>query len=366
MAPNMPTALGYRMPAEWAQHTATWLAWPHNTVTWPDQLPQVQDIFLRMIAALHEQETVYLLVNDTATAGQVRQQLHRYGIGLARVVLHEWPTADAWLRDSGPLFLTTVTGASQPVAMSDWLFNAWGGKYVDLLADNDLPRHIAAWLDILRFEPGIVLEGGSIDVNGRGSCLTTAQCLLNPNRNPHLQCTDLECYLHDYLGVRHVIWLGQGIAGDDTDGHVDDIARFVNPTTVVCGLEEDPQDVNYDVLQDNYQRLQAATDQDGHALRVIPLPMPGHIGPASARLPASYANFYIANGVVLVPTYDHANDQKALTILQQVFPDRHVLGLPCEPLVWGLGAIHCVTQQQPAPSPSPCKRPISMAQKGSS
>ncbi len=349
MAPNMTTALDYRMPAEWELHLATWLAWPHNTITWPDQLPQVQDIFLRMIAALHVQETVHLLVNDTATAVQVKQQLHCHGIRLERVVLHEWPTADAWLRDSGPIFVTTTCGGAQPVAMSDWLFNAWGGKYVDLQADNDVPQRVAAFLDIPRFEPGIVLEGGSIDVNGQGSCLTTEQCLLNPNRNPHLQCSDIERYLHDYLGVRHVIWLGQGIAGDDTDGHIDDIARFVNPTTVVCVLEEDPQDANYAVLQDNYRRLQAATDQDGHALQIMPLPTPGHIGPGAGRLPASYANFYIANGVVLVPTYDHPNDQKALTILQHLFPDRRVLGLHCEPLVWGLGAIHCVTQQQPAP-----------------
>ena len=351
MTPNIPTALGYRMPAEWEPHTATWLAWPQNIITWPDQLAQVQDIFLCMMAAVHEHETVHLLVHDAATAAVVREHLHRSGVTLARVVLHERPTADAWLRDSGPIFLT-ATGASQPVAISDWQFNTWGGKYADLLADNDLPQYIATFLDMPRFEPGIVLEGGSIDVNGRGSCLTTEQCLLNPNRNPHLQRSDLEHCLHDYLGVRHVIWLGQGIAGDDTDGHVDDIARFVDPTTVVCVLEEDSHDINYKILQDNYRRLQAATDQHGRALQVIPLPMPGTVGPPSARLPASYANFYIANGVVLVPTYDHPNDQRALTILQQVFPDRRVLGLPCEPLVWGLGAIHCVTQQQPASAPA--------------
>jgi len=353
MAPKTPTptALGYRMPAEWEPHAATWLAWPHNTVTWPHQLAQVQDLFLRMIAALHEHETVHLLVHDTATAAGVREQLRRAGVMPARVVLHEHPTADAWLRDSGPIFLT-ATGTSQPVAISDWQFNAWGGKYPDLLPDNNLPHYIAASLAMPRFEPGIVLEGGSIDVNGRGSCLTTEQCLLNPNRNPHLQRSDLERCLYDYLGVRHVIWLGQGIAGDDTDGHVDDMARFVDPTTVVCGLEEDPQDINYEVLQDNYQRLQAATDQHGHPLRVIPLPMPGPVGLPSGRQPASYANFYIANGVVLVPIYNHPNDRRALTTLQQIFPDRRVLGLPCEPLVWGLGAIHCVTQQQPTSGPS--------------
>ena len=350
MAPNMPTALGYRMPAEWEPHAATWLAWPHNIITWPDQLAQVQDIFLRMIAAVHEHEIVHLLVNDAATAAQVREHLHRSGVVLERVMLHERRTVDAWLRDSGPIFLTATAEASQPIAISDWQFNAWGGKYAALLADNDLPQYIAALLKVPRFEPGIILEGGSIDVNGRGSCLTTEQCLLNPNRNAHLQRVDLERYLHDYLGVEHVIWLGQGIAGDDTDGHVDDLARFVNPTTVVCVLEEDPHDLNYAVLQDNYRRLQAATDQHGHPFQIIPLPMPGPVGPPSGRLPASYANFYIANRVVLVPTYDHPNDQRALTILQHVFPDRHVLGISCEPLVWGLGAIHCVTQQQPAPA----------------
>jgi agmatine deiminase len=350
MAPNIPTALGYRMPAEWEPHAATWLAWPHNTITWPDQLAQVQDIFLRMIAALHEHEIVHLLVNDAATAAQVQEHLHRFGVMPGRVMLHERPTVDAWLRDSGPTFLAATAEAPQPVAINDWQFNAWGGKYPDLMADNDVPQYIAALLNIPRFEPGIILEGGSIDVNGRGSCLTTEQCLLNPNRNAHLQRSDLERYLHDYLGVKHVIWLGQGIAGDDTDGHVDDIARFVNPTTVVCVLEEDPRDVNYAVLQDNYQRLQAATDQYGHALQIIPLPMPGPVGLPSGHLPASYANFYIANGIVLVPTYDHPNDQRALTILQHIFPDRRVLGIACEPLVWGLGAIHCVTQQQPAPA----------------
>jgi agmatine deiminase len=348
MAPNTPASLGYRMPAEWEPHAATWLAWPHNTITWPDQLAQVQDIFLCMIAALQEHETVHLLVNDAASAAQVGQQLHARGVPPVRVVIHQWCTADAWLRDSGPIFLTVASGASQPLAVNDWEFNAWGGKYVDLLPDNALPQQIAAFLEVPRFTPGIVLECGSIDVSGRGSCLTTEQCLLNANRNPHLQRPNIERYVRDYLGVQQVIWLGQGIAGDDTDGHVDDIARFVNPTTVVCVLEEDPQDSNYAVLQENYRRLQAATDQDGHALRVIPLPMPGQVGPASARLPASYANFYIANGVVLVPIYGHHNDQKALAILQNVFPERRVLGIPCEPLVWGLGAIHCVTQQQPA------------------
>lgn len=350
MAPDTPAALGYRMPAEWEPHTATWLAWPHNTITWPEPLLDVQHIFVQMIAALHRHELVHVLVPDAATVAHVTAECQSAGMDITRVILHERCTVDAWLRDSGPIFVTAPAAAAQPVALNDWMFNAWGEKYPELMADNVIPQYVAGLLDMPRFMPGIVLEGGSIDVNGRGTCLTTEQCLLNPNRNPHLQRADLERYLHDYLGTRHVIWLGEGIVGDDTDGHVDDIVRFVNPTTVLCALEDDPQDANYAALHDNYRRLQRATDQDGRPLQVIPLPMPGVVGPVDSRLPASYANFYIANGVVLMPTYDHANDQRALAVLREVFPERQVLGIPCTALVWGLGAIHCVTQQQPAPS----------------
>lgn len=345
MPPNTPGALGYRMPAEWEKHSATWLAWPHNLVTWPEQLAQVQATFLQMISLLQEHEVVHLLVNDNATAAEVRARLQ---LSRAQVVYHVMPTADAWLRDSGPTFLTAKPPAATRLALCDWRFNAWGNKYAELLVDDDLPQHIAAYLGVPRFQPGIVLEGGSIDVNGRGSCLTTEQCLLNSNRNPHLSRTDIAAYLHDYLGAQHTIWLGQGLAGDDTDGHVDDLARFVNPTTIVCMLADDPQDENYEVLQENYQRLQTATDQDGQALRIVPLPTPGSIGTPDGPLPASYANFYIANGVVLVPTYEHRHDHVALRKLQELFPNRRVIGVPCTALVWGMGAIHCVTQQQPA------------------
>lgn len=348
MRAKTPAALGYRMPAEWERHTATWLAWPHNPITWGDYLREVQEIFLRMIVALQEDETVHVLVNDAVTAQEVRQSLLRRGLVSGRVVCHEHPTADAWLRDSGPNFITaTSTGT---LALNDWGFNAWGGKYPDLLVDNDLPQYLAGLLGIPRFTPDIVLEGGSIDVNGEGTCLTTEQCLLNPNRNAHLHKSDIERYLCDYLGVQQIIWLGEGIVGDDTDGHIDDMVRFVNPHTVVCAIEDDPCDANYHALQDNYARLCKATDQHGAPLRVVPLPMPGIVGPEGARLPASYANFYIANRVVLVPLYGHVHDQKALEVIQRLFPERRVLGIPCEPLVWGFGAIHCVTQQQPAPA----------------
>ena len=345
-----PLSLGYRMPAEWEPHTATWLAWPHNEDTWPEGLQQVQEIYVHMIAALQPYERLHLLVNDDAMAAQVSQRLAAHGLTHDNLTLHECPTVDAWLRDSGPIFLLPAARSGQPPALVDWRFNAWGGKYPEMFGDDDLPRQIANVLRMRRFQPGIVLEGGSIDVNGFGSCLTTEQCLLHSNRNAHLTRADIERYVHDFLNVRHVIWLGNGIAGDDTDGHVDDIARFVNPTTVVCALIDDPQDVNYAFLQDNFQRLQAATDQDGRPLQIIPLPMPGPVWADDERLPASYANFYIANGVVLVPIYTHPHDQVALDVLQKVFPNRHVVGIPCAPLVSGLGAIHCVTQQQPARS----------------
>ncbi len=349
MPPETPTpqTLGYRMPAEWEPHAATWLAWPHNAETWRDHLSQVQAIYVQLIEALQTSETLHLLVNDEAAAAYVQAMLEQRGLLSPQVVLHPYPTVDAWLRDSGPIFVTSASNSSAPLAAIDWQFTAWGGKYPDMFPDNAIPQYVTAKLNLTRFEPKMVLEGGSIDVNGLGTCLTTEQCLLNPNRNPHLQRTDIERYLHDYLGVRHTIWLGEGIAGDDTDGHIDDIARFVGPKTVVCVLTDDPDDVNYAVLQDNYHRLQTARDQDGRRLEVIPLPMPGHIGPAAEPLPASYANFYIGNRVVLVPVYDHPNDAAALHILRRLFPTRRVIGIACEPLVWGLGAIHCITQQQP-------------------
>lgn len=344
-----PASLGYRMPAEWERHAATWLAWPHNEETWGQRLPQVRAIYLQMMAALLPHEQVHLLVNDDATANQVAQQVAALTSHMNHLILYPCPTIDAWLRDSGPTFLVPPPANAAPaLALVDWQFNAWGNKYPELAGDNHLPRWLAECLNLQRFDAGIVLEGGSIDVNGLGSCLTSEQCLLNRNRNPHLSQAGIERYLHDFLNVRHVIWLGEGIAGDDTDGHVDDVARFVDPTTVVCALTDDPQDINYAALQDNFRRLQAATDQDGRPLQVIPLPMPGPLRADDGSLPASYANFYIANGVVLVPVYRHPNDQLALDILQRVFPQRRIVAIPCEPLVWGLGAIHCVTQQQPA------------------
>jgi len=334
--------MGYRMPAEFEPHEATWLAWPHNPETWPGRLKHIPPIWLQMIKPLHLHEMVHICVNDAEMEEQVRFWLRRHDIG-DRVLLHQIPTNDAWARDHNGIFVKR----DGKLMVVDWIFNSWGKKYGAYDLDDAVPRHAAKYLNVPCVEPGIVLEGGSIDVNGLGALMTTEQCLLNKNRNPHLTKTEIECYLKDYLGVNHILWLGDGIAGDDTDGHVDDITRFVNPTTVVTAVEEDPADENYKPLQDNLKRLKSMKDQDGRPLRIVEIPMPGPIVYEDQRLPASYANFYIANGVVLAPTFSHSNDQRALAKLQELFPTRRVIGIECTEMVWGLGAIHCVTQQQP-------------------
>ena len=343
-----PAELGFYMPAEWRRHVATWLSWPKDPETWPERVPQAETIFLQMMAALAPNETVNLLVNDAATEESMRARCAFPGAENIRFHLIE--TVDSWIRDYGPNFLINDKGE---LAYNDWIFNAWGNKYEELKKDDSIPARLEDYLKMRRFEPGIVMEGGSIDVNGEGCVLTTEQCLLNTNRNPHLSQSEIEKYLKDYLGVQKVLWLGEGIVGDDTDGHIDDIARFVESNLIVCAVEDDPEDANYELLQDNLRRLQKMTDARGRPFEIVTLPMPGVVGGSSTdsrnldRLPASYANFYIANGVVLAPIFGHANDQRALDTLQRVFPDRRVVGINCEPLVWGMGTIHCVTQQQP-------------------
>jgi agmatine deiminase len=345
-----PAILGYYMPAEWRPHTATWLSWPKDPETWPKRVPQVEDIFLQMMAALTPHEIVNLLVDDETVEQAVRKRCTFEGTHNIR--FHQITTIDSWMRDYGPNFIIKDEGG---LAFNDWLFNAWGNKYEDLKHDDVVPGQLEKILKIPRFEPGIVMEGGSIEVNGAGCVMTTEQCLLNPNRNPQLSRTELEQHLKDYLGVGKVLWLGEGIVGDDTDGHIDDIARFVAAGVVLCAVEDDPADANYELLQDNLQRLRHMTDANGRSFEIVTLPMPGVVGGTSTdsrnldRLPASYANFYIANGVVLAPIFGHANDTRALETLQLLFPDRRVVGINCEPLVWGMGTIHCVTQQQPRP-----------------
>ena len=349
---RVPRDFGFYMPAEWRRHDATWLTWPKDPLTWPERVPQVEEIFLQMMAALTPNERVNLLVDDESTEELVRTRC-MFPVS-QNITFHRIPTVDSWIRDYGPNFLVNDNGV---VAYNDFIFNAWGNKYADLKRDDAIPALLESRLGIRRFEPGIVLEGGAIDVNGAGCVLTTEQCLLNPNRNPDLTQTEIEEHLKNYLGVQKVLWLKEGIVGDDTDGHIDDIARFVSANRIVCAVEDDPADANYEILQDNLQRLRNMTDTRGQRFEVVTLPMPGFVAGSSDasernldRLPASYANFYIANEVVLAPVFGHANDSRAVEVLQALFPSRRVVPINCEPLVWGMGTIHCVTQQQPAAS----------------
>lgn len=335
------------MPAEWHPHTSTWLTWPKDPVTWPDRVPLVQQIYIDMITALTPHEIVNLLVDDQETENAVRSRCDFSSATNLRI--HKVKTVDSWIRDYGPGFLIDGEGN---LAFNDWRFNAWGDKYEDLKQDDRIPRLLQDIIGAQRFEPGIVMEGGSIEVNGQGCVLTTEQCLLNANRNPQLARTEIEQYLADYLGVTKVLWLGEGVVGDDTDGHIDDIARFVSVDTIVCAIEDDPTDANFKLLQENLIRLQRMTDIQGNCFNIVTLPMPGVVSGAGndrnlERLPASYANFYIANSVVLAPVFGHSNDQRAVDILQSLFTDRKVVPINCEPLVWGMGTIHCVSQQQP-------------------
>jgi agmatine deiminase len=331
--------LGFRMPAEWEKHDATWISWPKDPLTFPPEIiDRVEQIYLAMIRALQKGERVEILVDDAKMEERVSAML----ASKENVIFRKLKTVDVWVRDYGPIFVTKPG----KIAATKWIFNAWGGKYDELLRDNESGAEICRALGIKVFEPNIVLEGGSIDVNGKGSCLTTKQCLLNKNRNPELGANDIEKKLHDNLGVSNLIWLGEGISGDDTDGHVDDIARFVNEKTVVCMIEEDPNDENYTPLQKNYELLKQSKDQEGNPLEIIPLKMPGKIETSEERLPASYANFYIGNNSVLVPIFGHKNDDLALAKLAELFPSKKVVGINCLELVYGFGGIHCVTQQQ--------------------
>ena len=344
--PKTPSELGYYMPAEWEKHDAIWLSWPHDPVTFPDRIDKVEKVYLQLIKAIHKCEQVNLFVKDNLMEEKVLGLLKNANIDLKKINLHLWPYADIWFRDYGPIFIINKNG--KKVAMTHWIFNAWGGKYKELMKDTEIPSIINQNLQIECFKPGIVLEGGSIDVNGKGTLLTTEQCLLNKNRNPDLNKEEIENYLKNNLGVTNIIWLKKGIEGDDTDGHIDDIARFVNPTTVLCAYEEDEEDSNHNILKENYKILCEAKDQDGNKLNVVKLPMPGVLEDNGVRLPASHANFYIGNKVVLVPIFGKKNDEKALSIIQDSFQHHRVIGINCADLVYGLGTIHCISQQQPA------------------
>jgi len=336
------------MPAEWEPHRGTWLSWPHKEATWPGKFEAVPGIFATLARHLAEHEEVHINVAGPAMEADAVRALDAAGADQGRIFFHYNPTNDAWCRDHGPIFVRRESGSRQEQAILDWGYNAWGGKYPPFDLDDMVPRRIARELGLPLHEPGIILEGGSIEVNGQGALLTTEACLLNPNRNPRLDRGDIEEYLRAYLGVSKILWLGDGIVGDDTDGHVDDITRFVSPETVVTVVEDDPADENYEPLRENLERLREMTDQAGRPFRIVTLPMPRPLYHEDQRLPASYANFYIANGVVMLPTYDPERDAAAAATLRSLFPDRRVVEVDCTDLVWGLGAFHCVTQQWPA------------------
>lgn len=335
------------MPAEWEPHAATWLAWPHKEASWPGKLDRIPSIFVEMIRHLVPGEHVHLNLNDEDMEKDVRARLQHAQVPMERVHFHRIPTNDAWERDHGAIFVVREQDVRSEQAIIDWGYNAWGGKYPPYDLDDVVPTRIGAELGLPVFQPPMILEGGSIDVNGTGSLLTTEACLLHPNRNPSLTKEQIEANLRDYLGVRNILWLGDGIVGDDTDGHIDDLARFIKQDTVVTVVEDNRQDENYEPLRANLMRLHKLRDEEGNGLRIYQLPMPDPVEYDGQRLPASYANFYIGNEVVLLPFYNCRSDQRVQQILEVLFPGRRVIGMDCTDLVWGLGAFHCLTQQQP-------------------
>ncbi|HET7296697.1 MAG TPA: agmatine deiminase family protein [Gemmatimonadales bacterium] len=350
---DTPHALGFRMPAEWEPHDATWIGWPHNATDWPGKLAPIVWVYGEIVRALAPGEVVRILVNSRVHERQARRVLERVGVDPARVEFFRFPTNRGWTRDFGPLFVRRGE-PRRDVAIVRFQFNGWA-KYPDWKKDAVIPDRAARKLRVRLFRAraggrDVVLEGGSIDVNGRGTVLTTEECLLDPAvqvRNPELGRGDLEAVLRDQLGASNVGWLGNGIAGDDTHGHVDDLCRFVGPRTVVLGRERDPRDANYRALEENHERLQGMRLEDGAKIDVVDLPMPTPLYFDGRRLPASYANFYIANAAVLVPTFNDPKDRVALGILAELINDRPVVGIHAVDLVWGLGTLHCLTQQQP-------------------
>ena len=332
------------MPAEWEPHAGTWLTWPRREgISFPDLYDRIPPILAAMVRALAEDEGVFINVWDPTMEAEVRSVLTQHDALNDRVEFHHHPAYEPWCRDHGPVFVVNATQR----AVLNWGYNAWGEKYPPYDLDNAVPEHIASVRGLPCFTPDMILEGGSIEVNGQGTLITTESCLLNPNRNPALDRAAIEQRLSDYLGVRKVLWLGEGIVGDDTDGHMDDLTRFVDAQTVVTAVEPDPQDPNHPPLQVNLQRLQAMRTQDGDSMRVIELPMPEPVLDQGERLPASYANFYIGNRTVLMPAFGQSRDADAQAILQQCFPSRRVLPLDSTNLIRGLGSFHCLTQQEP-------------------
>lgn len=343
---STPVRAGFRMPAEWEPQAAVWLSWPHNRATWPGRFRPIPYAFARFVAAISRFEEVRI---NAAAALQPRaiRLCRAAGADMARVRFYHHPTNDAWCRDHGPIFVKN--DRTGEVAVTDWVHNAWGGKYPPYDLDNTIPPKIATRLKLRRFEHSMVLEGGSLDVNGRGDLLTTESCLLNPNRNPQLSRAQIERNLRDYLGVKRILWLGDGIVGDDTDGHIDDITRFFRPDGILTCVEPNRRDPNHRPLAENLERLQCFRTRAGGRFEIVPLPLPRPLAFAEQRVPASYANFLIVNGAVLVPTFRQPKrDVAALGVIGECFPGREIVPIDCYDIIWGLGTLHCLSQQQPS------------------
>lgn len=341
-----PKELGYYFPAEFHPHVATWLSWPHNEASWPGKIHTIFPYYCQFIKELIKGERVCINVNNEAMKSFAINKLEEAGVDINKVEFYFHPTNDAWCRDHGPAFLINPN-AEQKKVIVDWNYNAWGGKYPPHDLDDIIPTLIAKHYQIPVFYPGIIMEGGSVEFNGKGTLMTSTACLLNPNRNPHLHQEQIEEYLCNYYGVDQVLWIDEGIVGDDTDGHIDDTVRFVNEDTVLTVIEENKNDENYALLQHNLKQLQQMRLLNGKQLNIVELPMPDELIYQDQRLPCSYANFYIANKSVVVPTFRSTKDDRALQIIQSCFPDREVLGIDSTEIIWGLGSFHCLSQQEP-------------------
>ncbi|HNP22632.1 MAG TPA: agmatine deiminase family protein [Panacibacter sp.] len=342
-----PKSLGYYFPAEFAPHVATWLSWPHKEASWPGKIHTIFPYYSQFIKELTRSEIVRINVRDEAMKRFALDHLQKVDADFSKIEFYMHPTNDAWCRDHGPAFLINPN-ADQKKVVVDWGYNAWGGKYPPFDLDDNIPTLIAKEFGLPVFYPGIVMEGGSVDFNGKGTVITSTACLLNPNRNPHLSQEQVENYLQHFYGVEQVLWVDDGIVGDDTDGHIDDTVRFINEDTVIAVVEENVNDENHALLRQNLQQLKQMRLLNGKQLNIVELPMPDELYYEDQRLPCSYANFYIANHAVIVPTFRSKNDDKALQVIQQCFPGREVVGIDSTEIIWGLGSFHCLSQQEPA------------------
>ncbi len=341
-----PKALGYCFPAEFEAHEAMWLSWPHKEESWPEKINSIYPNYCQFIKEVSNSEIVRINVADEKMKSFAIEHLQKQQVDLQKVEFFFHPTNDAWCRDHGPAFLINPA-IKERKAIVDWNYNAWGNKYPPFDLDDLIPTLIAKHFNLPLFNPGIIMEGGSVEFNGKGSLLTSKSCLLNKNRNPELNQSDIENYLYNYYGVEQILWVDDGIIGDDTDGHIDDTVRFVNEDTILTVIEENKKDENYKILQHNLSQLSKMRLLSGKQMNIVELPMPDAVIYENQRLPASYANFYIANQAVIVPTFRCNKDEKALQIIQECFPSRKIVGIDSTDIIWGLGSFHCLSQQEP-------------------